>query len=204
VLRTNRPDPQPTPPISCRWQSWDARLREPGPWHTRIDHPDGTKDVVWSSFGEHKLADLIYGGELVTGAHADSLIVLTEGEKSADAVRDAGFIAAGTVCGAASTPGDAVLGLFRDRHVVLWPDADMVGAKHMSRIATRLEILGVKSLSLVTWDAAQDHDDAADAGDELIGFLVTTPDGCRSSGRPCVRAAAGRSYDRAAGGRAGR
>jgi hypothetical protein len=173
MLPTNRPDPQSIRPISRRWQSWDARLRQPGPWHTRIDHADGTKDVVWSLFDEHKLADLIYGGELVKRAHPDSLLVLTEGERAADAVRDAGYIAAGTVCGAASTPADAVLGLFRDHHVVLWPDADMVGARHMSRIATRLEILGVKSLALVTWDAAKDHDDAADADRDTIGRLVT-------------------------------
>jgi hypothetical protein len=163
-----------------RWQAWDARTREPGPWHTRIDGPDGAKEVVWGcrsprdGLGGHRLEDLVYGGELVAKAHPDVLIVLTEGERAADAVRNAGYIAAGTVCGASSTPGDAVLRLFVDRHVLVWPDADMVGARHMAKIAGRLEALGVKSLGMVTWHEAEDRDDAAATDPETITRLVTT------------------------------
>lgn len=120
----------------------------------------------------HALSDLVYGGELVVRGHPDSTYVLTEGEKAADAVRDAGYVGVGTVCGASSTPSDAVLGMFRDRHVVLWPDADLVGAGHMARIATRLERLRVKTLALVNWREAEDHADAADADHDLIGRLI--------------------------------
>lgn len=161
-----------------RWRSWDAAKRRAGPWHTRIDHPDG-KEVVWGrlsprdGLGEHKLVDLIYGGDVVARAHPDSTVVITEGERAADAVRDAGYVAAGTVCGASSTPGEAVLGLFRDRHVVLWPDNDPVGMAHMSRISIRLEQLGVRSLRLVLWAGSPEHGDAADADVQTITRLIT-------------------------------
>lgn len=163
-----------------RWQSWDARLNAPGPWHTRVDHPDGSKEVVWGTrsprdgLGDHKLGDLVYGGELVNRAHPDATIVLCEGERAADAVRNAGYIGIGSVGGAASTPGDAVLGMLRDRIVCLWPDADAVGAAHMARIAGKLEQMGVRMLFLVHWREAQDHDDAADADPETIGDLIVS------------------------------
>jgi hypothetical protein len=164
-----------------RWQAWDARLRTPGPWHTRLDHPDGAKEVVWGrrsprdGLGDHRLEDLVYGGELVARAHPDSLIVLTEGERAADAVRDAGYIGVGTVCGASAMPGDAVLSLFRGHYVALWPDADAVGARHMYRIAGRLEQLGGRTLvSLVTWNDAADGADAADTDSWTITRLITS------------------------------
>lgn len=165
-------------PSTTRWQSWDARLGRPGPWHVRTDNPDGPKRVQWRqddgswTLGDHQLGDLIYGGELVARGRPDSLYVLTEGEKAADAVRGAGYLGIGTVCGANATPSGAVLRMFRDRHVTIWPDADLVGAEHMARIAKRLEQLGVASLYLVNWREAEDHADAADADPELIGRLI--------------------------------
>jgi hypothetical protein len=173
VTAANRPDTQ-----RSRWHAWDAKLGAPGPWHVRSDHPDGSKDVRWRldsgapGIGDHHFEDLVYGGELVAPAHADTLFVLTEGEKPADAVRDAGYVGIGTVCGAGSTPSDDVIRLFKGRNVVLWPDADMIGAEHMARIATRLERLGAKALWLVNWREAEDHDDAADADHETIGRLI--------------------------------
>ena len=161
-----------------RWQAWDARLRQPGPWHTRFDRPDGSKEVTWGrlsprdGLGDHKLADLIYLAGDVVRAHRDATVVLTEGERAADAVRDAGYLAAGTVCGASSTPGAAVLGLLQDRHLVLWPDRDVVGAAHMGRIAGDLEGLGVRSLRYVDWPEAPEHGDAVDADPETIGRLI--------------------------------
>jgi len=161
-----------------RWPSWDSRLRQPGPWHTRFDHPDGSKEVTWGrrsardGLGEHRLADLIYGGHELVTAHRDATIVVTEGERAADAVRDAGYLAAGTVCGASSTPGEAVLSLFRDRHVVLWPDADAIGMAHMGRLAGDLEGFGVRSLRYVDWPDAPEHGDAADTDAETIGRLI--------------------------------
>jgi len=161
-----------------RWRSWDARLNRAGPWHTRFDHADGSKQLAWGrssprdGLGDHKLADLVYLAGDVVRAHRDATVVLVEGERAADAVRDAGYLAAGTVCGASSTPGATVLGLFRDRHVVLWPDADVVGAAHMGRIAGDLEGIGVRSLRHVAWADAPDHGDAADTDPETIGRLI--------------------------------
>ena len=162
-----------------RWRSWDARLRQPGPWHTRFDHADGSKEIAWGRYsprdglGDHKLVDLVYRGGDVARAHRDATVVLTEGERAADAVWAAGYLAAGTVCGASSTPGAAVLGLFRDRHVVLWPDNDPVGMAHMSRISIRLEQVGVTSLRLVLWAGSPEHADAADADVQTITRLIT-------------------------------
>src|SRR5689334_17139860 len=100
-----------------RWRSWNARLGMPGPWHVRHDRPDGSKVVSWQTasgepgLGDHRLEDLIYLTPVAADARATywrpAVVVLTEGERAADAVAAAGFLGVGTVCGASSIPGSA-------------------------------------------------------------------------------------------------
>jgi hypothetical protein len=164
-----------------RWRSWDARRREAGPWHERHDGPDGTKRIAWRDatgrpgLGGHCLEDLVYVARDGWAAPtlAGATIVVVEGERCADAVAEAGYMAAGTVCGASSTPGTAVIALLADARVVLWPDADDVGRAHMERIGRALEWARVRSLSVIRPpDALPAGWDAADAEPGVIRDLV--------------------------------
>jgi DNA primase len=105
--------------------------------------------------------DLLFGLELLRD-HPEELVVVVEGEKAASALQQAGILAVGTVCGAAATPSEAVLRHLLDRPVVLWPDADEPGRRHMLRIAEVLHRLGQRDVRMmepppglrVGWDAA--------------------------------------------------
>lgn len=156
-----------------RWQALDAWRGTHGPIHERVDRPDG-KIVRWRALdggfglGEHRMADLIYADRLPMPGR----VVITEGEKAADAIRAAGIEAVGTVCGAGAIPGVHVLELFTGCHVTLWPDADAAGRDHMSRLSRGLEPI-VGSLRLV--DLPPDVPtgwDAADATEAQIRRLV--------------------------------
>jgi hypothetical protein len=134
--------------------------------HVRVDKPDGGKDVFWlgpdgrKGLGGMELADMpLYGIERLGKA---PLVVLTEGEKAAQALIDVGIQAVGTVTGASATPGRAPLADLNGRKVVLWPDADDVGYDHMKRIATRLRGIAT-ALYWIEVPGAQPHDDSVEA-----------------------------------------
>ncbi len=151
-----------------RWQALDASTWRPGPFHVREDR-GGAKRVWWEDeqgqpgLGEHRLEDLAYADQVPLPRR----VVIAEGEKAADAIRRAGLPAVGTVCGAAGTPGPAVVDLFTGVHVVIWPDNDLVGVDHMGRLARLLEPI-VASMALVKWPGAPAHGDAADLPPHLI------------------------------------
>lgn len=146
------------------WPTWDAELGGPGPLHgPRRDRPDGGKDIPWPPGAEPKR--LAY---FATADHRPpapgALLVLTEGEKAADAAAEAGYSAAATVCGAPSDPEDAVVRLLAAYRVVLSPDNDPQGIKHMQRLSERLERAGVAGLFwLEPPEGAPEHWDLADA-----------------------------------------
>ncbi len=122
--------------------------------HVRKEKPGG-KEGRWKlpsgelGLNGTKLADLpLYGSEKLAEWPEDRPVAVVEGEKSADALNGAGVILAlGTVTGAGGTPGHEALEVLRGREVILWPDADEPGRKHMRRVAERLE--GVAEL--VRW-----------------------------------------------------
>ena len=62
------------------------------------------------------------------------MVIVTEGEKATDAAVALEFDAVGTVTGSSSLPNDAVLRTLDGFHVIAWPDADVVGHKHMDRL----------------------------------------------------------------------
>jgi putative DNA primase/helicase len=167
--------------------------------HYRLDNPDGTKQVWWEKDGKSglngtPLADLpLYGSELVSDLGEDEIVVLVEGEKARDALEDAGIPAVGTVTGAGGTPGREALEVLWGHEVVLWPDTDEAGIKHMNRVAEQLR--GIADLIRVyTWhdapivtneDGKAKSQDAADhlavqsrnakAVDRLLNDLVCAP-----------------------------
>ena len=124
-------------------------------YHDRIDHADGTKEFRWrGADGKSGLGGTpptsfpLYGAELLDTWLESEPIVVVEGEKAkdalADALTDAGIHVLGTVTGASSCPGEKVLADLKDRIVVLWPDADDAGKKHMADMHEGLELIAAK------------------------------------------------------------
>jgi hypothetical protein len=151
--------------------------------HERHDQPDGSKRFSWRrpdgtlGLGGMPVVDLpLYGIERLDGMAPT--VVIVEGEKCVEALASVGIAAVGTVTGAATTPSPAALAELGGRRVILWPDADAVGKKHMAAIAERLA--GVASaVSLVEppegvpagWDAA----DAVAEGRDLPALFAGPP-----------------------------
>jgi hypothetical protein len=105
--------------------------------------------------------------------------VVCEGEKDAEAARQAGVLAVGTY-GATTHPENDVLRPLARFAVVLWPDADgeaqsHAGQRHMEAIGKRLQALGCIP-RVVEWDKAPEKGGASDAlaqgGPELVVDLV--------------------------------
>ena len=152
--------------MRTEYRSWDAVGREAGPLHVRVDSDTGKQ--LWWEQGSHPRR-LLY----VPGMDIDPTqpVVLTEGEKAADAVREAGFQAIGTVCGAGTIPEDGVLYWLADLKIVLWPDRDAVGRKHMGRIGRALEAFGIAELRVVRVEG-EDGQDAADLEPEEVFAII--------------------------------
>lgn len=153
----------------------DGRIAE----HRRQDLPNGKKNIPWFIDGimgldGMKLPDLpLYGYERLTSE--DEEVVITEGEKAADALLGRGVCAVGTVTGATTTPSDESLSVLRGKRVYLWADNDEVGRKHMDGIAAQLFKLGIDDVRDIEWTDAQNKgDDAADFDDDerFLGLLI--------------------------------
>jgi hypothetical protein len=137
--------------------------------HRRIDYSDGDKIVYWlqpdgrtKGLGGRALATMpLYGSERLA-AHPDASVVLCEGEKAAQALSDAGYLALGTVTGAAGTPGRDVLAVLQGREVLLWPDNDVPGVSHMMAIWQTLRAFEGTRVRLITWPDAPPKGDAYD------------------------------------------
>ena len=135
--------------------------------HKRRDLPEGGKDVSWlrpdgtaGLNGTPVDALPLYGIERLAEWPELAPIVLVEGEKAADALTTAGVPALASVTGAAATPSAATLAELAGRSVILWPDNDEPGRKHMAAIAERLA--EVAAVGTVEWPEAPAKGDAAD------------------------------------------
>lgn len=150
--------------------------------HCRQDGPDG-KRIWWElpdgtpRLGGLAVTDLpLYGIERLDGF--TSTVVIVEGEKCAEALWSVGIAAVGTVTGAHTMPSPSVLAELGGLRVILWPDADDIGRKHMAGIAERLAGVAA-SVSVVTppeevphgWDAA----DAIAEGRDVAALLAGPP-----------------------------
>jgi hypothetical protein len=149
--------------------------------HRRTDYSDGSKSLPWLhpdgtlSSVDHPIAPAalpLYRSETLNGPV--TYVFITEGEKAADALARLGVVALGTVTGAKHTPSDESLALLAGRDVVLWPDNDDAGRRHMELIASALD--GVAA-SVTTLDVPglPDKGDAADwkgSYDDLLGLVI--------------------------------
>ena len=108
--------------------------------HVRIQSPGQKKRFAWqqpdgSNGLSRPISELpLYGTEQLPGLESGRLVVVTEGEKAADALRVLGIPAVGTVTGAAGCPSDDVLATLDGFDVAVWPDADTQGRKHAAKL----------------------------------------------------------------------
>jgi hypothetical protein len=116
----------------------------------------------YSRNGEIKASTLpLYGTEHVKNWPPGAPAILAEGEKARDALAAAHLPGLGTVTGASGTPGPKSLEVLRGRKVILWPDADDEGLRHMQRIAERLQSIA-SEVRIFEWRDAPPKEDAAD------------------------------------------
>ena len=107
------------------------------------------------------------------------------------------FDAVGTVTGSSSLPTDAVLRTLDGFHVIAWPDADVVGSKHMGRLLAAcarlrdggagagLSLVDPARLGLTTkGDDAADWTPKDDAFDDLFSAIRPWTPPERPSGPP--------------------
>ena len=136
--------------------------------HVRRDYSDGNKGLTWRrldgsiGLGGTPLVDLPlylppFGPEALPG----SVVVITEGEKSADSVATLGFAAVGTTTGAKSCPSAKSFSVLRGFDLVIWPDHDDDGAAHRDKIGATLQELGTTARVLL-WPDAPHKGDAGD------------------------------------------
>lgn len=111
--------------------------------HVREDSAKGKRMWWRRPGGERGLGGLrvaklpLYGAEMLRD-RPDVPVVITEGEKAADAARRLELLGLGTATGAASCPGPGPLKALEGRAVVLWPDADEPGRAHMRKVRDAL------------------------------------------------------------------
>ena len=135
--------------------------------HIRKDLPDGSKTFVWETDGKSGLAGRrvdslpLYRSEKLVLAMSGETVYVTEGEKAADALATLGVNTVATVCGANTCPTVATLKPYAKYNLVLWPDNDEPGLKHMQVLARAAVEAGANVLVL-EWPKAKAKEDAAD------------------------------------------
>jgi hypothetical protein len=113
----------------------------------------------------------LYGSERLGGWDQGASVIVTEGEKAADALGARGLHAVATVCGSGTTPAPAVLAVLSGRGgpVILWPDNDSngKGRAHMEHVRAALPagLVDVRTFAPV---------DLPDKGD-AVEWLATRP-----------------------------
>lgn len=148
--------------------------------HVRDVYESGEKHVWWkrptgeSGLGGVPLEKLpLYGVHEIARAAG---IVVTEGERAREALHACKVAAVGTVTGSSSAPGPDALRPLVGKLVVLWPDRDAAGERHMSDVARRLAELGQppERIRRVCWPDAPPTGDAADwvgERDDLLALI---------------------------------
>jgi putative DNA primase/helicase len=143
-------------------------------YHVRLDRPGEKKRVWWElpdgsrGLGGKKLEDLpLYRIEKLSAEAG--VVFVCEGEPAADALATLGVPVVGTATGADGCPSHVQLAFLTGREVVLWPDHDEPGRRHMEKVAAALHALGI-SARVLAWPEALAKGDAADFVRDGLGL----------------------------------
>jgi hypothetical protein len=152
--------------------------------HRRLDFEDGGKMLWWQDAQGTKVDDKytlpegvdlhdlpLWRSELLA-EFPTRPVFICEGEKDADAICSHGGLALGTY-GADVIPSKVALAPLVGRKVILWPDNDAAGRRHMEAIARKLAGMG-HHCYVLEW---QDAEPKAGASDWFA--LGLTVDGIR-------------------------
>lgn len=146
--------------------------------HERVEFENGKKVFRWSRDGKSGLGGLPVGDVPLYGAqflreNPTARVILTEGEKAAEACWSRGELAVGTTTGASACPSLLALEVLRGRDVVLWEDNDDAGRGHMKAARSLLKRIA-GSIRTISWPGAPEKGDAADfrGTDEEFHALV--------------------------------
>ena len=104
-------------------------------------------------------------------ADADTVVIVTEGEKACLALRTAGFHAT-CFSGGSQATHKTDFSTLAGMHVVLWADADKPGRKAMGLVARRIHA-DVASLNVILPDGEDGRDAADYPAEALAGMLET-------------------------------
>lgn len=155
--------------------------------HHREDLGKKDKKVFWTTpDGKNGLGGLktdslpLWGAEAVSCVPRGTPIVVVEGEKAAFALTYRSVPAVGTVTGAKGTPSKESLSVLAGRPVVLWPDADEEGLKHMRRIGKLLTSLECE-VKWYEWPDAPEKGDAAEHPEVRRGNVSALRDALASA-----------------------
>lgn len=128
--------------------------------------------------------------QLIDARGSGAFIVLTEGEKAADAVVALGIVAT-TWAGGTGAVGNeerttwtpAFAEHFRGAHVALWPDNDEVGRAAMTKIAGVLHGVAAEVVTIAppTPGKGDDADDWVTAGGTREGLQVLILEACKAA-----------------------
>lgn len=121
-------------------KSWTIRSSGGAVQATKYrEDTESGKKCWWEPSGV-KPAGMLYLAERTQKEYVRTQpLYVCEGEKAADAAVRLGLQAVGTVGGASSCPSPEILSCLDGYPVILWPDYDDPGQKHMADIATKLD-----------------------------------------------------------------
>jgi hypothetical protein len=134
--------------------------------HVREDNDDRSKKMWWElPDGTPRLNGIqvdrlpLFGSQLVRTWPKEAPVFISEGEKVASILCAKGYLALGTVCGASTVPWPGAFERLNGRDVILCPDNDESGERHMRGVAAQLE--RANSVRWLHW-GDQPGDDLAD------------------------------------------
>jgi 5S rRNA maturation endonuclease (ribonuclease M5) len=99
--------------------------------------------------------------QLIAASPATTIVYFVEGEKDADNLSKLGFVATTASEGAAAKWDSALTRHFKDRHVVILPDADKPGRKHAQKVAQAIDTVAASVRVLDLYPERHDGSDVS-------------------------------------------
>jgi hypothetical protein len=156
-----QPDRAPVAPLPLERLAATYEYRDAGgrlvAVKARFEAPPDKKRFAWRLPASERwdglhgipMTDIpLWGAELLRDADPQKPVIITEGEKAAQACRDHGLLALTFGGGASTKEWGAALDVLRGRVVVLWPDNDEAGRLYMARLRSALAGIAAKVITV--------------------------------------------------------